>query len=437
MQNSIKLGEEIKRVRYKLKYEQKEFAKILGISNVYLSNIEKGKKIPSAELLTKIYREFGEEVPEEIFDVVKKSRIENKKNINISSSSIIYSLQESNIYNISKLKDLIKSDPQNIKYIYGLLSLFKEEGKNEEARNLLLRSLVIIKKQEHKRWIEACYFLIEGNYKTAIELMKKAIAEFEKNECDKNNYNTKKAGLIFELAVMYYEYGYHSYNVLFDKNLALENFYKSLNYFEEQRKISPEASYEMHYASVFWWLAYLGEKSKENWFLYIDTAENVLILNHEYMMKNSPVGKIMGGLYSAPYIMQLISGMAEAYAQISVLEKNKKEKVSLLKKGEFMLVQNVPINVLPDRREYYNFYFSYACFYSIKAEVYHSLNMNFETSLDLCDKGLREVIFSEGKNKEKMFMRDVTEAEKKELKFYVENRTSDFIKIKENVNNHE
>lgn len=437
MQNSIKLGEEIKRVRYKLKYEQKEFAKILDISNVYLSNIEKGKKIPSSELLTKIYKEIGQEVPEDIFDVVRKSRIENKKNINISSSSIIYSLQESNIYNVSKLKELIKADPQNIKYIYGLLSLFKEEGKNEEARNLLLRSLVIIKKQEHKRWIEACYFLIEGNYKTAIDLMKIAIAEFENDELDENTYNTKKAGLVFELAVMYYEYGYYSYNVLFDKNLALENFYKSLDYFEEQRKISLEASYEMPYASVFWWLAYLGEKAEKNWALYIDTAENVLILNHEYVMKKSPVGKISGGLYSVPYIIQLISGMAEAYAQIALLEKRKKEKVSLLKKGEFLLVQNVPINVLPDRREYYNFYFSYACFYSIKAEVYYSLNMDFETSLDLCEKGLREVVFSENKNKEKMFLRDVTEAEKKELNFYAKNRTGDFIKIKENVTNHE
>lgn len=437
MQNSIKLGEEIKRVRSKLKYEQKEFAKILGISNVYLSNIEKGKKIPSSDLLEKIYKEVGTEIPEDIFEVVKKSRLENKKNSNISSSSILYELQENNIYNVSKLKELLKTDPQNIKYIYGLLSLFKEDGKNIEARNLLLNSLVNIKKQEHKRWIEACYFLIEGNYKTAIDLMKKAIVEFEKNKHLEDNYIVRKAGLIFELAVMYYEYGYYSYNVLFDKKLALENFYTALDFFEEQRKLATEASYEMYYVSVFWWLAYLGEKAEKNWSLYIETAENVLILNHEYIMKKSSVGKISGSLYSTPYIIQLIGGMAESYAQLALLEKKKKEKLALLKKGELLFVQNIPINILPDRREYYNFYFSYACFFSIKAEIYESLSMNYETILDLCGKGISEIVFSDKRNKVKMFSRDILEAEKKELMFYSQKRADDFFKIKERANENE
>lgn len=437
MQNSIKLGEEIKRVRSKLKYEQKEFAKILGISNVYLSNIEKGKKIPSSDLLEKIYKEIGQEIPEDIFEVVKKSRLENKKRANISSSSIIYDLQESNVYNVSKLKELLKNDPQNIKYIYGLLNLFKEDGKNAEARNLLLTSLVSIKKQEHKRWIEACYFLIEGNYKTAIELMKKAIAEFEKTDELETNYITRKAGLIFELAVMYYEYGYYAYNNLFEKKLALENFYTSLHYFEEQRKLASESNYEMYYVSVFWWLAYLGEKPDKNWGLYVETAENVLLLNHEHIMNKSAIGKISGSLYPAPYMMQLIGGIAESYAQLALLEKNKKEKLVLLKKGELLLAQNVPINILPDRREYYNFYFSYACFYSIKAKVYNFLGMSYDTNLDLCGKGLSEVVFSDKKNKVKMFCQDILEAEKKELEFYTKKRANDFIKIKERANENE
>jgi hypothetical protein len=63
--------------------------------------------------------------------------------------------------------------------------------------------------------------------------------------------------------------------------------------------------------------------------------------------------------------------------------------------------------------------------------------MNYESSLDLCGKGISEIVFSDKRNKVKMFSRDILEAEKKELNFYGQKRADDFFKIKERANENE
>ncbi|MFN8671730.1 MAG: helix-turn-helix domain-containing protein [Candidatus Sericytochromatia bacterium] len=434
MQSSIKLGEEIKRVRILLKKEQKEFAQILGISNVYLSNIEKGKKIPSPELLKKIYAHLDKDIPESILEIVKKSKEETKVNSNISSSTIIYELQEKGLYSLSKLKDLIKAEPSNIKYIYALLSLLKEEGKLSDARNLLLISLTHIKKDEEKRWLEACYFIFEGNYSTAISLMKECILEYDKarknTELNELEFKKRKANLLFELANMYYEYGYYSYNVLGKKELSIDNFKQALFYFEEQRSLYNEPTYEIYYTNVFWWLSHLNIETSKNRLEFIERAENLLILNHQEMMKNSSIGNIVGGgLYSPAYLCQITGAIAESYIKQAIEEKNQKDKINFIKKGELLLIQNVPLKILPNKREYYNFYFSYACFYALKASLYYNMGLNYEIDLDLCYKGLSEALFSDKKQNIKQFYQDLKEAEKNEFNFYTQKRKEDFDRI--------
>ena len=194
----LKLGEEIKRVRSTLNIEQKEFAKILGISNVHLSNLENGKKIPSEELLTKIFNKIDQLVPEKVLELFKNAKSDNKKGEENISNDIIYNLQEDGLYNYEKLQALLKSEPDNIKYIYGMLSLLKDLDKKEAAREYLLQSLIYIKKEEIKRWTEARYFILEGNFKTAIELMNQAITYFnENNTVLDEEAKKRKAGLIF------------------------------------------------------------------------------------------------------------------------------------------------------------------------------------------------------------------------------------------------
>lgn len=442
MNISAKLGEEIKKIRVSLDLEQKEFAKIIGISNVHLSNLEKGKKLPSKDLLKRAYEQIKQSIPDHVLEFFDEAKADKKSDT--FSNNIIYELQESGKYNISKLKELLKSEPDNPVYIFGLLNLYKETGNIKEARQHLLESLVNIKSNEIKRWVEATYFLLEENFKMAIDLMSQSVEEFTNSNKNINDssLNEKKAGLLFELASMYFEYGYYAYNSLFDNNLAIECFQNSLKTFKIQREIYHEPKYEMYYSNVYWWLAFLGIDSENNWQEYINKAENVILLNHESAVTKSTVEKNSKGLYSKEYIYQIISGMAEAYAQMAKICFNKpkhdKEKILyLLKKGEFLLAQHSPIDISPEKREFYNFYFSYSCFYSIKAEVLSSLNIDCERFLQLCEKGLELAVFSDNKNISKQFVQDVNQSKDKELKFYISKRGNDFEYIKQKVKSDE
>lgn len=433
-----KLGEEIKKIRISLNLEQKDFAKIIGVSNVHLSNLEKGKKLPSKELLVRAYQQINQDIPEHVLDFFNEAKSDKKSDR--LSNNIIYELQDSGNYTISKLKELLKYEPDNPIYIFSLLHLYKENGQIKEARQHLLESLVNINKNEIKRWVEATYFLLENNFKMATELMNKAIVEF--TDINQANYTKTKAGLFFELASMYFEYGYYAYNTLYDIDLAKECFQKSLNSFKNQRQIYNEEKYEMYYSNVFWWLAFLGIDSEINWQQYIDKAENVILINHETKMTNSIAGKNSKGLYSQEYIYQLISGIAEAYAQMANLnyesKKPDKEKIiSLLKKGEFLLAQHSPIDISPEKREFYNFYFSYSCFYSMKAEILSNIDVDYDKYLSLCEKGLEFAVYSDNKNSSKQFMQDINHSKNKELKFYISKRSNDFEYIKQKVKSDE
>ena len=439
MQISAKLGEEIKKIRTQLNLDQKDFANLIGISNVHLSNLEKGKKLPSKDLLIRAYKMINQDIPDQVMEFFTEAKSDKKISQSISND-LVYSLQDQGLYNHQKLKELLKSEPDNPAYIFGLLSLFKEEGKVDEARQHLLQSLVNIKRNEIKRWVEATYFLLEGNFKTAIDLMIRAIEEFEKDNLNNPDFKAKKSGLLFELASMYFEYGYHSYNYFTDITLAVECFKKALETFNIQRSIHKEDKYEMYYANVFWWLAFLGIDSKNNWHEYINKAENVMLINHQVRMAKSLPGKISKGLYSSAYIYQLIGGMAESYAQLAKIEMqsgNKENVLDLLKKGEFLLAQNSPIDISADKREFYNFYFSYSCFYSIKSEMIHSLNSDFQKYLDLSEKGLEMCVYSDNKSKLKQFVTDLNNAQDKELKFYILNRSQEFNYIRQKVKDDE
>ena len=48
------IGEAIKRIRLKRGFKQYEYAEIIGVTQAYLSGIEKGNKTPSYDLILKI-----------------------------------------------------------------------------------------------------------------------------------------------------------------------------------------------------------------------------------------------------------------------------------------------------------------------------------------------------------------------------------------------
>lgn len=52
------IGQRLKEVRSQQKLTQKEFAKILGVSNSYITQVENGIKMVGAELISSLKREF-------------------------------------------------------------------------------------------------------------------------------------------------------------------------------------------------------------------------------------------------------------------------------------------------------------------------------------------------------------------------------------------
>ena len=58
-QISIKLGQNIKKIRTKKKMSQGDIARALGVDRGYISNIENGKKNPTLTTLQKIANALG------------------------------------------------------------------------------------------------------------------------------------------------------------------------------------------------------------------------------------------------------------------------------------------------------------------------------------------------------------------------------------------
>lgn len=59
---SVKLGQNLKKIRTKKKMSQGDIARALGVDRGYISNIENGKKNPTLATLQKIANALGVEV---------------------------------------------------------------------------------------------------------------------------------------------------------------------------------------------------------------------------------------------------------------------------------------------------------------------------------------------------------------------------------------
>lgn len=156
------LGKEITNIRLNdLEMTQKELAEELGISVVYISYLEMGRKTPSLELLEKLYKLNGlSDVPQEIKDMLVEIKQQAKKDLTDT-----------------KIKRLLEENttPDDTGKIYETLESLIEQDKIKEAKNYILKSLMNIEKPQEKKLLEALYYELEGNFVIAIKLMKEAM----------------------------------------------------------------------------------------------------------------------------------------------------------------------------------------------------------------------------------------------------------------------
>ncbi len=96
------LGENIRKIRKKIKLTQDAFSEIIGIEPSSLSNIENGKSFPSALTIIQINQKFNINV-EEIFN------IEYLKNINSIEEDILSTIKKLNSDQKRTLWKIMKS----------------------------------------------------------------------------------------------------------------------------------------------------------------------------------------------------------------------------------------------------------------------------------------------------------------------------------------
>jgi transcriptional regulator with XRE-family HTH domain len=435
MERAQSLGEEIKNIRTDiLNFTQKELADKLDITTVYMSYLEKGKKLPSIEFLTKLYKLAGvREIPAEIKLLLAEAKKQKKKESFLHTpTNIVYRLEEQGIYNYTKLKALLRKNPDNVTVIYGILTLLIKENKIAEAKKHLLQSLINIEKPEERKWLEATYYELESNFPFSIQLMKEAIKEFDKQfpRLDDDHKKTK-ARLLFEIACIYFRAGQ---NLYYDgeKPEAIENFQLSLKNHQELKKLYKEPFYQMDYAGLFFWLALLGINPEQNWKNYIKEVREALLLNY-YSGVEKFKTKQWQSLYSRPYIISTVSFLVRSYAQLAKLQNKEPEARSLLQEGEFLLAQYTPIDINVHTEEYYRYYFNLACFYSLKAEINASANKDFARDLDICYKFVLEAAHGDSKNKVKLLKKELESSDG--LAFFRKERTNQVEELRKAIEN--
>lgn len=434
MEVAKRLGDEIKNIRTDiLNITQKDMAEQLDISIVYMSYLEKGKKIPSKDFLGKLYKLAGKKnVPDDIIQLLSDAKKQKKKENFVSTpTNVVYRLEEEGLYSYTKLKTILKKNGDNLAVIYGILTLLVREGKINEAKKHLLQSLINIEKPEERKWIEACYYELEGNFPFAIQLMHESINEFDKRFLNPNQNEQKiKARLLFETACIHFRYGQHLfYNG--NKEECTVNFREALKYHESLRKMSDDPFYMMDYAGIFFWLALLDIEPEKNWKSYIEQVKTALTQNYHTGMKTFDV-KRWKSLYSRQYIISTVSFLVRAYAQLARY-KSEEEKQKLFNEGDFLLSIHTPVDININNNEYYRYYFNKACFYSIKAEL-STKDEDRKYNLDLTYSILQEAAKADSKNKVKLMYYDLENSVG--IKYFRENRRKDQKSLLQKLENH-
>lgn len=98
MQDTIKVGERIRKIREELNMSREKFSEMIDISDVFLGQLERGERSLSVKTLIKIVNYTG-----------------------FSSDFILFGVEDSNDI-ISKINRILRKCPDNVlNYIYNLI----------------------------------------------------------------------------------------------------------------------------------------------------------------------------------------------------------------------------------------------------------------------------------------------------------------------------
>jgi transcriptional regulator with XRE-family HTH domain len=164
MESKIALGKEISKIRLgTLRLTQKELADKLDITPVYLSYLEMGKKIPSVELLEKLYLLAKKrEIPEDVRKIFADVKEQAKKDLTDSK--------------ITRLLDESSEESNNM---YDMLETLVSKGRMDDAKKFIFKCLGSNMKPFERKLMESVYYQLEGNIIISIKLIKEAVEMVE------------------------------------------------------------------------------------------------------------------------------------------------------------------------------------------------------------------------------------------------------------------
>lgn len=405
MTNTLSLT--FKQLREDLGFTQKDLAQALGVSPVHVSYIENGARIPSEQLLEKIYALHQDNVPAAILALLQQARTQRdqkrkRTSQQAAAGNTLFQLKARGQYTLSTLKRLHKKDPQRLIFILGLYHLYRDEGRLEDADHMILTALTHIKDPADRKWLEAYHFQLEGTasgYERAFEIMAEALTLFDQQHPKAEGaVLEKRAELLFRLSLIHYDYGVFLFEQLASLSLeALQpiqaQFHQALIWHEQLQASYHYPFAQMDYASLHFWLGILSryqahfsrkkqselhEKPRQYWLAYIQASERCVLENHRYTWQQNK-----RSLYSAEYFIALQAFVALACAFMAEYEKPE----HWFYQGELALAQQRPAPQT-DAATRYRYYYNCAHFYSLKAAWQDSLQQPNAESLRFSRKAL-------------------------------------------------
>ncbi len=411
------MNEEAKKVLTKLLKEerkslgltQKELADQLGVSTVHISYLENGTRIPSKKLLKQLYKLGKKDIPPAVLQKLEATKTKISAPLS-SPPDTIYELKSQGYYSTKALKQLLKQNPSNLIYIMALFHLYKDMGKLKKAEKLLKDSEKQVKATQDKKWLKAYFYQIQNTqdaYEKALKSMAESLKLFEKEHPFLSESERKmKSELLFRFATIHFDFGVH----LFFKHAPLskktliqvkEQFELALKKHQTLRQYYVYPYSQLDYANIHYWLAILEYYQEQDhpreiqlWETFIEESKAAIFLNYQESLKYFPEDNIENSLFSPQFMLLNVSFLALAHGRLALLKKDKPARQHHLEESELIWATHPTKNLLKHQALQYRYFYNFAHFYSIKAQVYSDFSMGtqkdpqVENFLNLCAKAI-------------------------------------------------
>jgi len=290
MNTNNSFGKKIKKLRAEQGLTLNQVAIKTGITESFISYLEKGTRNPSKDVVFKLANAL---LP-----------VDDRESLD--DLLIAANLLPTNLEILSVRKDLIsiyeerlETNPKDYRtFTLFIMALFKT-GKYEKAKEQIEKGFTIFKDSVQLLSLLSHLELIKGNYETAIVNINAAIENYKlKTDKEKEEISLKLYDFILNLGTIYFTRGSeHSANKFKaeqegntelanrERELAIQDLWLAKETYEQALKLSPDDVYILdEYARVNFNLGYFDDKRENYWDKTIRAYAKVIHSEKNYEM---------------------------------------------------------------------------------------------------------------------------------------------------------